>query len=76
MSPCFPVMDCNTLNDHQPNLVDLFFGRKKGHFMWTFLWGGFMSLYSWFYEVIIFGSTYVISEGKMQSVFLDIILSL
>jgi len=35
-----------------------------------------MSLYSWFYEVIIFGSTYVISEGKMQSVFLDIILSL
>jgi hypothetical protein len=34
------------------------------------------SLYSWSYEVIILGGTYVISEKKIQNVFLDIILHL
>jgi hypothetical protein len=38
--------------------------------------GDFLSLYSRFYEVIILGSTYVIGEGKMQSVSLDINLHL
>jgi len=30
------------------------------------LWGNFLSLYFWFYEVIIFGSTYVISGKKFK----------
>jgi hypothetical protein len=37
MSPSLPVVDCNTLNDHQPHLTDPFFGRKEVHFKWTFL---------------------------------------
>jgi hypothetical protein len=40
------------------------------------MWGDFLSLYSWFFEVIIFEGTYVISEEKMQSVSLDIKLHL
>jgi len=35
-----------------------------------------MSLYFWFYEVIIFGGTYAIGEEKMQSVSLYIKLHL
>jgi hypothetical protein len=38
--------------------------------------GDFLSLYSQFYEVIIFESTYVIDEGKMKSEYLDIKLRL
>jgi len=40
------------------------------------LWGDFSSLYSQFYEVIILRGTYVIGEGKMQSVYLNIKLRL
>jgi hypothetical protein len=40
------------------------------------VWGDFLSFYSWFYEVIILGGTYAISEGKMQNVSLDIELCL
>jgi hypothetical protein len=40
------------------------------------MWSDFSSFYSQFYEVIILGGTYAISEGKMQSVFLDIELCL
>jgi len=41
------------------------------------LWGNFLSLYSRFYEVTIFKSTYVNDEGKkMQYVFLDVKLRL
>jgi hypothetical protein len=36
------------------------------------VWNNFLSLYFQFYEVITLGSTYVINEGKMQSVYLDI----
>jgi hypothetical protein len=38
--------------------------------------GDFWSFYSQFYEVIIFGGTYVIHEGKMQNEYLDIKLRL
>jgi hypothetical protein len=38
--------------------------------------GDFLSLYSWFFEVTILESTYVISEGKMQNIFLDVKLCL
>jgi hypothetical protein len=38
--------------------------------------GDFVSLYSQFYEVIIFNGTYATSEGKMQSVSLDVKLCL
>jgi hypothetical protein len=34
------------------------------------LWDDFMSLYSRFYEVIIFESTYAIGEGKNYKVYL------
>jgi hypothetical protein len=40
------------------------------------LWGDFSSLHSRFYEVIIFRGTYVIGEGKMQIIFLNIELGL
>jgi hypothetical protein len=40
------------------------------------LWSDFSSFYSQFYEVITFESTYVINEGKMQSVYLYIELRL
>jgi hypothetical protein len=40
------------------------------------LWDDFMSFYSWFYEVIILGGIYVINEGKMQNIYLDIELYL
>ncbi len=40
------------------------------------VWGNFLSIYSRFYEVIIFGGTYAIGEGKIQSVSLDIKLCL
>jgi len=36
------------------------------------VWGDFLSLYSWLYEMIILGSTYAIGEKKMQSLSLDI----
>jgi hypothetical protein len=42
-------------------------------FLGVALWGNFLSLYSQFYEVIIFGGTYATNEGKeMQSVFLNV----
>jgi hypothetical protein len=40
------------------------------------VWGDFLSLYSWFYEVIIFENTYVTGEEKNASVFLDVRLRL
>jgi len=40
------------------------------------LWGNFLSLYSWFYEVIILGGTYASGEGKVQNVSLDVKLRL
>jgi hypothetical protein len=40
------------------------------------LWNDFLALYFRFYEVIIFEDTYVIGEGKMKNVFLDIKLRL
>jgi len=46
---------------------------------WKFflqLWSDFLSCYSWFNEVIILEGTYVIGEGKMQNVSLDIKLCL
>jgi hypothetical protein len=36
------------------------------------MWSDFLSFYFQFYKVFIFESTYAISEGKMQSVFLNI----
>jgi hypothetical protein len=38
--------------------------------------GDFLPLYSQFYEVIIFGGTYVINERKMKNESLDIKLRL
>jgi hypothetical protein len=41
------------------------------------MWGDFLSLYSWFYKVIILRNTYAIGEGKkMQSVYLNVKLRL
>jgi hypothetical protein len=40
------------------------------------MWGDFLSFYSQFYEVIILESIYVITEGKTQSLSLDVKLCL
>jgi hypothetical protein len=58
----------------QGYLIDFYVLQRC--FVDCMLWGDFLSLYSQFYEVIILKGTYVIGEGKMQSVFLDIKLRL
>jgi hypothetical protein len=40
------------------------------------MWSDFPSFYFWFYEVIILENMYVIGQGKMQCVFLNIKLHL
>jgi hypothetical protein len=57
-------------------ILNFFFNDEVLGLRFNLSWSDFLSLYSWFYEVIILKGTYAISERKMQSVSLDVKLCL